>query len=154
YQLMPPLSPDEYAALHKSIETYGIYTPIVVDENGVVIDGHHRRKIADELGIDCPEQVKAGLSDEEKRTLALSLNLDRRHLTREQKRALIAQSVKADPQLSDREHGRRTGSDNKTVAAVRSDLEANEEIPHSPSRVTTDGKPAPGPKPKRKSPTK
>lgn len=147
FQNMPPLSPEEYAALEQSIRANGIQVPIVVDENGTVIDGHHRQKIAEDLDIDCPQRVVTDRTETEKRTLALSLNLDRRHLTREQRRGLIAESLKADPQLSDREHGRRTGADHKTVAAIRPGLEANGEIPQSPDRITGDGKPAPGPKP-------
>ena len=37
--------------------------------------------IADSLGIEDPKQTNAGLSPEEKRVLAVSLNVDRRHLT-------------------------------------------------------------------------
>jgi len=37
--------------------------------------------IADSLGIEYPKQVMAGLSPEERRVLAVSLNVDRRHLT-------------------------------------------------------------------------
>lgn len=73
--------------------------------------------------------------------------LDRRHLNREQKRALVAESVKADPGLTAREHARRTGVDHKTVGTIREPLVANGEIPHSVERVTADGKPAPGVKP-------
>lgn len=150
FQLMPPLSPDEYNALHESIRLHGIKTPVLVDEDGVMIDGHHRQKIAQELGIDCPEQVEHGLTDEEKRTLALTLNLDRRHLNREQKRALIAESVKADPKLSNREHARRTGVDDKTVGAVRTELESTAEIPQSETRVSGDGRVRPATQPASK----
>ena len=37
---MPQLAEDEYAALEQSIAEHGLLTPIVVDENGVIIDGH------------------------------------------------------------------------------------------------------------------
>lgn len=148
FQALPPLAPDEYRALEESIESHGIQVPVVVDENGVVIDGHHRQKIANHLGLECPTIIKSGYTDAEKRTLALSLNIDRRQLSREQKRALIAESIKADPQLSDREHGRRTGADHKTASVIREGLEANGEIPHCEERVTADGKLAPGVKPR------
>jgi ParB-like chromosome segregation protein Spo0J len=115
FQSLPPLSPDEYAALEKSILDYGVLVPILVDEHDVVIDGHHRQKIAKHHDLPCPREVKTGFTDTEKRGLALSLNIDRRHLTREQRRPLADESIKADPQLSDREHGRRTGVDHKTA---------------------------------------
>jgi ParB-like chromosome segregation protein Spo0J len=152
FQALPPLSPDEYHTLEESILTHGVLVPIIVDEHDVVIDGHHRQKIAKHHNLPCPREVKAGFTDAEKRTMALSLNIDRRHLTREQRRALVAESVKADPQLSDREHGRRTGVSDKTAGAVRHELETNAEIPHSTDRTTADGRPAPGPKPKPATP--
>lgn len=130
FQVMPPLSMEEYNSLHDSIEQSGIQVPIVVDETGTVIDGHHRKKIAAELGVECPRSTKAGLDATAKRTLALSLNLDRRHLNREQRRELIAASVKADPQLSDNTHAKRTGASDKTVTTVRRELEESSEIPN------------------------
>lgn len=135
FQNMPPLSAEEYSALEQSIKDHGVQVPIIVDENGTVIDGHHRQKITQDLGIRCPSTVVTGKAESEKRTLALSLNLDRRHLNREQRRALIAESVKADPQLSNREHARRTGADHKTVAAVRAPLTESGEIPHFSERI-------------------
>lgn len=143
YQYMPPLSDEEYAALRDDIRVHGIQTPIVVDENGLVIDGHHRQAIAAELGIDCPTEAPAGLSDSEKRSQSFSRNLVRRHLNRDQRRQVIAESLLADPQLSDREHARRTGSSHPTVAKIRHDLEANGRLESFASRVSADGRTRP-----------
>lgn len=134
YQVMPPLSPDEYQELHDDIAHRGVVEPIHVDESGVVIDGHHRKRIADELGIECPKIVHDDLSDAGKRSLAFTLNLKRRHLNREQRRALIAESLRSDPQLSNREHARRTGADHKTVQSIREQSEESGEIPHFEKR--------------------
>ncbi|MGP5169074.1 hypothetical protein [Corynebacterium casei] len=57
-----------------------------------------------------------------KRSLAFTLNLKRRHLNREQRRELIAESLKSDPQLSNREHARRTGAHQTTVGTVRKEM--------------------------------
>ena len=130
YQVMPPLAPDEYQELYDDIKVNGVLEPIHVDENGVVIDGHHRSKIAADLGVPCPVITHDNLDEAGKRSLAFTLNLKRRHLNREQRRALIAESLKVDPQLSNREHARRTGASDKTVQSVRADTEANAEIPH------------------------
>jgi hypothetical protein len=119
YQFLPRLSDEDYQKLESSITEHGIQVPIILDENGSVIDGHHRKEIADRLGIDYPKRTKTGLSDAQKRTLALTLNIDRRHLTREQKRRLVEESVKADPDLSDREHAKRTGVAHTTVGRIR-----------------------------------
>jgi hypothetical protein len=146
FQSMPPLSGDEYAALEQSIKDHGIQVPILVDTEGVVIDGHHRKKIADDLGVHCPRKVLYDATDTEKRTLALSLNLDRRHLSREQRRDLIAASLKADPQLSNREHARRTGASDHTVADIRDDLEEGAQITHLDKRDNPQGRPQPATK--------
>lgn len=135
FQALPPLSPDEYVALEKSILALGVMVPILVDDHDVVIDGHHRQKIAAHHNLHCPVEKKRGLSDAAKRTLALSLNLDRRHLTREQRRALVEESIKADPQLSDREHGRRTGVSPQTATKVRDELEESAQVEHFPERI-------------------
>ena len=130
YQVMPPLSSEEYQELHDDIKVNGVLEPIHVDEEGVVIDGHHRSKIANELGIPCPVITHDDLDEAGKRSLAFTLNLKRRHLSREQRRALIAESLKSDPQLSNREHARRTGAHKNTVDSVRDDLESNGQIAH------------------------
>ena len=60
--------------------------------------------------------------------------MNRRHLSREQKRALIAESLRADPGLSNREHERRTGTHKNTVQAVREELEGSGQIAHFEKR--------------------
>ena len=143
FQNMPPLTPEEYTALEASILEHGILSPVITDEAGVILDGHHRSKIASEHGISCPKQIVYGKTDTEKRTMALSLNLDRRHLSREQKRALVAESVKADPKLTDREHARRTGTSHPTVATVRADLEKRGDVESFTTRTDSLGREQP-----------
>jgi hypothetical protein len=149
FQLMPPLSPDEYTALETSIITSGVQVPIVVDENGVVIDGHHRKRIAESFGLSLPTSVRSGLTNAEKRSLALSLNVDRRHLSREQRRELVAASLIADPQLADREHARRTGVSPSTVGTIRSELEDDGQVSKLDSRISADGRERPASQPPR-----
>jgi hypothetical protein len=67
YQLMPPLSAEEYAALKADIAERGVQVPVEYDEHGNVIDGHHRIQICAELGIaQWPRLVRHGLSEEDK----------------------------------------------------------------------------------------
>lgn len=80
YQVMPPLSAEQYAALREDIAAHGIRVPVDVDEDGAVLDGHHRAAIAAELGIDPPRRVVPGLTDEQKRAHAFAVNLHRRQL--------------------------------------------------------------------------
>ena len=135
-QGLPPLARDDLRELRTSIEEHGVREPIVVDEWGKLIDGHHRKMIADELGIDCPERTVTGLNELEKWELAMSLNAHRRHLTITQRReiwgkhrVLASQLLAEDPTRSDRAIASELGVDNKTVGKVRSRLEANEDIP-------------------------
>jgi len=130
-QPMPPLSPEQYDALKGDIMKNGIRVPVVVDQHGRVLDGHNRRRIADELGIHVPVEIITIASDEAAYDTALSLNCARRHLTREQIRALIGTEIRRRPGDSDRAIARRIGCDHKTVGSVRGG-----EIPHL-SRLDT-----------------
>lgn len=147
YQFLPRLSDDEYTSLEKSIREHGIQVPIVVDENGSVIDGHHRKEIADRLGLPCPRNTARDLDETGKRTHACSLNLDRRHLNREQKREVIAKSLMADPQLSNRQHAERVGAHHTTVGTIRDSLESTGEISQSETRLSADGRERPATRP-------
>jgi hypothetical protein len=81
---MPPLPAEKRAALRASIlEHQAILVPVVEDEFGDVIDGHHRCVIWHELRAeghkiaDYPRYIRVGLTDAEKRTLARQLYLAR-----------------------------------------------------------------------------
>lgn len=95
YQLLPSLSVEDYQRLRDSIAERGVLVPIDVDENGAILDGHHRSRIAAELGIDCPRTVRGGMAEHEKRLHAVALNLDRRHLSEPQK-VLLGRTIEPD----------------------------------------------------------
>lgn len=140
YQLMPPLSEQEYAELKADIAAHGVLVPVELDEAGNVLDGHHRVKAAQELGLtDWPQIVRIGLSDAEKRAHARKLNLARRHLNAAQKRELIKQQLAETPQKSNRQVADELGVDHKTVGDVRGDLVEGGEIPHQPTITGRDG---------------
>ena len=112
---LPPLPYDEFLALRNSIAANGVLVPILVDGHGPVrhiIDGNNRKIIADELGYDCPEIVKEGLTEEEQRLFARCLNLARRHLTQEQKRQIISDQLQETPS------GQTTGSPNNWASTM------------------------------------
>ena len=124
WQLLPPLTADEYEALKADIAVHGIRVPIVVDaETGKVLDGHHRLRAFEELRAagakvaDYPRQVVRLADDDERAEFVLAANLFRRHLTKTQRQELVA---------SLREKGwslRRIGEAvNVSHEAVRTDL--------------------------------
>src|SRR5690606_26376855 len=91
YQVMPPLTDEEYEALKADIAQRGVQVPVEYDEDGNILDGYHRVRACLELGItDWPKVVRRGLTEEQKIEHALVLNLHRRHLTRDQRRELVA----------------------------------------------------------------
>jgi ParB-like chromosome segregation protein Spo0J len=102
YQLLPDLSEAEYAALKAHIAAWGIQVPVVRDEHGHTLDGHHRERAAKELGIkNYPVRTLSGLTEEQKRHYVLAVNVQRRHLTGKQKRELIATELRQGPDISD-----------------------------------------------------
>lgn len=89
YQILPPLQPNEFEALKASIAERGVNVPIIVDQEGNVIDGYHRQRACDELGIFCPREVRHFESETDKLELVLRINCGRRQLNRQQKRSVI-----------------------------------------------------------------
>lgn len=86
YQLLPPLTEEEYEALKADIAERGVLVPVECDEQGNILDGYHRVRACEELGIrEWPSIVRVGLSEDEKIEHALRLNTHRRQLTREWK---------------------------------------------------------------------
>ena len=86
YQLLPPLSEEEYAALKEDIAKRGVLVPVEYDEDGNILDGHHRVRACEELGIkNWPSIVRIGMSEDEKAEHVLKLNIARRHLPKEWK---------------------------------------------------------------------
>ncbi len=147
YQTMPPLSTDEYSDLEASILANGIQVPVIVDDHGVVIDGHHRKAIAEHHGLHLPTETRSMLTEAQKHSLSIELNIARRQLNREQKRAIVEAALKAQPEKSNREHARSLGVDHKTVGAARDALESTGEIPQFDKTVGADGKERPASRP-------
>lgn len=148
YQLLPELSDEEFAALKADIDNRGVMVPLEMDERGNLLDGHHRLRACRELGItDYPTIIRPGLSEAEKTEHILALNLDRRHLSQEQRRSLIAKVLKATPEASNREVARVMKVDHHTVASVREDLESTGEFPQLERTIGADGKARPARRP-------
>src|SRR5262245_51092251 len=85
--LLRSLTVEERADLLDDVRRRGIVVPVVVDEDNAVIDGQNRLEIAAELRLGAekvPTKVMTGLTSEQKRQLALDLNLHRRHLSRKE----------------------------------------------------------------------
>lgn len=130
YQVMPELTEDEYKALKADIAERGVMVPIEFDEDGNVLDGHHRLRACMELKIkDYPKITRTGMTEAEKRIHAMTLNSTRRHLTQEQKREIIRNLIKESPgNCSERELARIVGVSNSTVSLIRRRLVESGEV--------------------------
>src|SRR5262249_16256518 len=77
----------------------------------------------------------------------ISANLKRRHLTADDRKRITEALLKARPERSDRATAKIAKVSDKTVAAVRRDLEGRAEIPHVGARTDTAGRQQPANKP-------
>jgi len=140
YQLLPPLDADTYAGLKANIAINGVQVPIVRDEDGYILDGFARAKIAKELGYECPSVVAKGLTEQEKRSQVRALNLARRHLDYSEKRQIIADELRENPDRSNRWIAKSLGVDHKAVARVRTPMGATGALPQLSHTLGADGK--------------
>ena len=120
----PLLEGEDFEAFKASTAANGQRVPIVLYQ-GKILDGRNRYRACRELGL-LPEATDCGCQmDEQATTLADVLNLDRRHLTREQKRAVIAYKLTQNPGQSDRSIAAEVNVSPTTVSTVRKTLSAD-----------------------------
>ena len=50
-ELLPPLTGEQFAALEADILKNGCYSPVIVNEDMVVIDGHNRQRLCEQHGL-------------------------------------------------------------------------------------------------------
>jgi len=90
WDVLPPLTEDEYALLRDDIRARGIQVPLELDESGTLLDGHGRLRAAAELGITTlPVRMRYYPDADAKLRHVLSLNLARRHLSVAQRTELV-----------------------------------------------------------------
>ena len=144
YQFLPELTDDEYQALMASIAERGVDVPILVDQDGEIIDGFNRQRACDELKVHCPKEVREFASEAERYETALQLNCRRRQLTRRQKKELVAAYLKRDPAMADNHLAEIIGGVSKnTVSEVRQRLERTRQIDKLKTLRGKDGKERP-----------
>ena len=50
-ELLPPLTEEQLSALETDFVRNGCYSPVVVNQDMVVIDGHNRKKLCEKHGV-------------------------------------------------------------------------------------------------------
>lgn len=156
YQILPPLSDEEYEALKADIAERGVQVPVEFDEEGNVLDGFHRVRACQELNItDYPKVIRHGLTREQKLEHALILNMARRQLTKEQKNE-IAIKLRQQAWMQER-IGKVLGVGHQTVGRWIQDVVQMDNVaPESSTELTpttiadTQGRKQPASKPRKK----
>lgn len=141
FQLFDALPAHIEDALRASIERFGVLVPVVRDQHGNVIDGHHRARLADKLGVKYRVDVMTVADEQEAREIALTLNADRRQLAPEQRAEVAAY-------LRERGHSTTAIAEALNVSdeTIRRDLSGSTHV--EPERVTgRDGKSYPARRP-------
>jgi hypothetical protein len=162
---------DELIKIGTDIKDRGLISPIgIVVENGnaILADGRNRLDAMELVGlkislietstgawrlvakgnlteIDIYKRISATVNvvTTDPWDYVISVNMHRRHLTGEQKREVVAKLLEANPDRSNRSIARVAKVDDKTVGAVRRELEATAEIPQLDKRTGKDGKARP-----------
>jgi site-specific DNA-methyltransferase (adenine-specific) len=129
YQLMPPLTDQEFELLKTDIAEHGVLVPIVLDDEGNILDGHNRLAAvsmleAETAGLSIPYEttVVRLTTDQQKRDYVIALNLKRRHLSDEARLALLV-ALRLDGK-SAREIGEIAGVSTATAWRKLQDAEA------------------------------
>ena len=84
-RLVPNLSKIDYGNLFNSIKKNGQWIPILVNPDGVILDGHNRYDICQELGITSKHAVREFENQLLEKKFVIECNLHRRHLNDIQK---------------------------------------------------------------------
>lgn len=97
--IIPPMPQAEYEALREDIKQHGLHVPLLVNQDGVLLDGHHRLRACDELGIKPHINIHASFANElEEEIFVYNINLERRHLNLAQRANL---ALEMQPKLAE-----------------------------------------------------
>ncbi len=77
-KLVPEISKSDYQSLKTSIKEDGLFSNIL-NQHGVILDGHHRYRANQELGIE-PRTMKREFEDSFEKQFVIEVNIKRREL--------------------------------------------------------------------------
>lgn len=144
-QGLMPISKNDFENLKNDIKKTGaVRDPVKCyqDSEGMfhILAGFNRWKIAIDLAIDrVPVQIYEGTKKEYK-DLVINDNLNRRHLTTEDKKKIAREYFKIDPEASAREIADKVKISDKTAGSIKKDMQKKGEIAKSNSTRGKDNK--------------
>ena len=110
-ELLPPLSDEQLSLLEADILKNGCYTPVIVNEDMVIVDGHNRASICDKHGVPYRMAVFSFEDDLEAKQWALDTQKSRRNL---EKWELGKIALKLKPEIEARARANQSAAgDNK-----------------------------------------
>jgi hypothetical protein len=144
--IFPLMEGEEFDALVADIKANGLQEDIVLYQ-GKILDGRNRYRACLAAGIvPCSYNADPFITDPA--AYVISANVHRRHLhlTTEQKRDLIAEIIKAQPEKSDRQVARMVKASPTTIGTVRGKLEKAGDVSKLDTRRDSKGRKQPAKK--------
>ena len=132
-ELLPPLTGEQLAALEADILKNGCYSPVIVNEDMVIVDGHNRQRLCQQHGLPYQMAVFSFESMLEAKQWALDTQKGRRNLDKWEL-GKIALRLKPDIEARARENMSAGGGDQKSEDAKSGC--ANSQNPISPVNTT------------------
>ena len=132
-ELLPPLTGEQLSALEADILKNGCYSPVIVNEDMVVIDGHNRQRLCEQHGLPYQMAVFSFESMLEAKQWALDTQKGRRNLDKWEL-GKIALRLKPDIEARAKENMSAGGGDQKSEGAKSGC--ANSQNPISPVNTT------------------
>ena len=132
-ELLPPLTGEQLAALEADILKNGCYSPVIVNEDMVVIDGHNRQRLCEQHGLPYQMAVFSFEDMLEAKQWALDTQKGRRNLDKWEL-GKIALRLKPDIEARARKNMSAGGGDQKSEDAKSGC--ANSQNPISPVNTT------------------
>ncbi len=132
-ELLPPLTGEQLAALETDILKNGCYSPVIVNEDMVVIDGHNRQRLCEQHGLPYQMAVFSFEDMLEAKQWALDTQKGRRNLDKWEL-GKIGLRLKPDIEARAKENMSAGGGDQKSEGAKSGCV--NSQNPISPVNTT------------------
>src|SRR5215217_2009056 len=103
----------DYEALKQSIMRFGLYNPIIVNQEGIVLDGHHRFRACRELGlldkitVQNLYKIQPFFNPLLEKLYVIDANLLRRQLNKYQKAKLVLEKIRILDDLTEEQKKRQ-----------------------------------------------
>ncbi len=101
-RIVPKLSDQEFQSLKESIKNSGLHVPLTINQNGILLDGHHRYKACQELGLTPDVQEKCFNDPLQEKLFVIDVNLERRQLNDYQRSKLFFSKKSILDQIAER----------------------------------------------------